>query len=264
MSTWQLVLIGWLASSVTMSLFWFIQRRTGDAGIVDLAWGMGVGTLAVFFCFNSPAGQPGRRVVIATLAMLWALRLSSHLLSRLLKMSEDGRYQTLKKNWGSSAQAKMFGFYQVQAFGCVLFALPMLIAARAEAEFGIADIVGIAIWVVALLGESIADRQLARFRAVSSNQAKVCQTGLWRFSRHPNYFFEWLHWWAYVLLAFSAPWGGLTVVGPLLMLVLILRVTGIPPTEFQALKSRGEAYREYQRTTNTFFPWFPKSNRIVT
>src|ERR1700761_3046303 len=140
----------------------------------------------------------------------------------------------------------MFFFFQIQAVGSVLFAVPMLIAARSRAPLGVLDFLGVAIWLIAIGGEATADRQLAAFRRDEANRGAVCQRGLWHYSRHPNYFFEWLHWWAYVALAANAPLGWLTLIGPLAMLYFILFVTGIPPTEAQSLKSRGEKYREYQ------------------
>ena len=135
-----------------------------------------------------------------------------------------------------------------------MFAAPVLLASLNPEPLGVLDILGGVIWFIALTGETIADRQLDRFRKNPDNRGQVCQDGLWRYSRHPNYFFEWLHWWSYVLIAIGAPWGWLTIIGPLAMLFFVTRVTGIPPTEAQALKSRGEAYRRYQQTTNAFFP----------
>jgi steroid 5-alpha reductase family enzyme len=111
------------------------------------------------------------------------------------------------------------------------------------------------LWAGAVLGETVADRQLAGFRADPANRGAVCRRGLWRLSRHPNYFFEWVQWWAYVLIGRGAP---LTLIGPAAMLVFLFRVTGIPYTERQALRSRGEAYREYQRATSAFVPWPPR------
>jgi steroid 5-alpha reductase family enzyme len=154
----------------------------------------------------------------------------------------------------------MFRFYQLQAVGVVLFALPILIALRNPQPLTWIDWLGLAIGVLCIAGESLADWQLSRFRSQPANRGQVCNHGLWRYSRHPNYFFEWLHWWAYVCFAISnLPWGGLTILGPLTMWYLITRVTGIPPTEAQSLKSRGEAYRRYQQTTSPFFPWFPRN-----
>jgi len=260
MNPFLMIVIGWACMVVIMSLLWLLQRRTGDSGIVDVAWGMGVGLLACFFCWGSAEGNSFRRVMIAALAMAWAVRLSAYVLSRVLKMPEDGRYQTLKENWGAAAQARMFRFYQLQAFGSLLFALPMLIAARNPNEIGPFDYLGILIWIIAIGGESLADFQLASFRNQANTKGKVCQRGLWRYSRHPNYFFEWLHWWSYVCLAIGSPNGWLAILFPIVMLFFILKVTGIPPTEAQAVKSRGDAYREYQRTTSPFFPWPPKKS----
>ena len=260
MSVPILILVGWIAMVSVMAALWWLQRKTGDAGIVDVAWGMGVGGLTVFFTMFASQGNGTRKVLIASLAMLWALRLSGYVLYRVFTMAEDGRYQQLKEDWGDKTDWKMFRFYQFQAFASVLFALPMLIALQNGSPLGVLDILAAVIWLIAIGGETIADGQLARFRNAPTNKGKVCQSGLWRYSRHPNYFFEWLHWWSYVLLAVSAPWWPLTILFPMAMLFFILFITGIPPTEKQSLKSRGEAYRQYQQTTSAFFPWPPKSN----
>jgi steroid 5-alpha reductase family enzyme len=121
------------------------------------------------------------------------------------------------------------------------------------------EIGGLALWAVALAGEALADKQMSRFKAAPSNAGAVCRTGLWKYSRHPNYFFESLVWWAYFLFAAAAPTGWVTLYCPLGMLYLLLRVTGIPETEAQAVRSKGEAYRAYQRTTSAFVPWFPRA-----
>lgn len=252
------ILVALVVSAIVFSLLWLLQKRTGDSGIVDVAWSLGVGISGAFFCMRA-TGDVARRWLVAVLVLMWAVRLSLHVYGRVHRMPEDGRYTELKEQWGDQTDWKMFRFYQFQAFAAVLFALPMLIAAYNGSPLGILDYIGVAIWVFALVGESIADMQLNRFRYNPQNKGKVCQDGLWKFSRHPNYFFEWLHWWSYVLLAITGSFGWLAIFAPLSMLFFILRVTGIPPTEKQAIKSRGEAYREYQRTTSAFFPWFPKA-----
>jgi steroid 5-alpha reductase family enzyme len=114
------------------------------------------------------------------------------------------------------------------------------------------------IWCVSVGNTVLADRQLARFKRRPESRGKTCREGWWRYSRHPNYFFEWLHWWSYVALAVGANYWWLTLLSPSVMLYILLKVTGIPPTEAQALASRGEDYRQYQRTTSAFVPWFPK------
>lgn len=251
------LLIGWAVAAVVMALLWLLQRRTGDAGIVDVAWAAGVGLLASYFAWTSD-GLVERRWMIAAMALLWSARLAGYLLVRVLKLPEDGRYRQMRDEWGDKSQANLFWFFQIQAFWSVLFAAPMWLAMRNSEPLAWTDAVGLAIFLMALGGETVADRQLARFRNDPTTKGTVCRDGLWRYSRHPNYFFEWIHWWAYVLIGWSAPWGFLTLAGPVVMLFFLFKVTGIPPTEANALRSRGDAYREYQRTTSVFFPWPPK------
>jgi steroid 5-alpha reductase family enzyme len=181
------------------------------------------------------------------------------LLRRVLSESEDGRYAMLREQWGERTQPYLFIFFQVQAFWAVLFALPMLVAAYNDAPAPAwYDFLGVAIWLIAVGGEALADAQLNRFRRDPATKGQVCTNGLWRYSRHPNYFFEWVHWWAYVAMGFAGPWGWLTLGGPAVMLLFLTKITGIPPTEKRAVQSRGDAYRRYQQTTSAFFPWPPK------
>jgi steroid 5-alpha reductase family enzyme len=244
--------------AVLMVLLWEVQRRYGKAGIVDIVWAAGVGLLALLFTWQAD-GYLRRRFLIGLLAAAWAFRLASYLAVRVLGSAEDGRYEEMKRKWGAATQRNLFWFFQVQAFWSALFAAPILVAARnAQTPLAWTDFAGMLVWILAVYGEMTADRQLARFRSRGSNKGKVCRDGLWRYSRHPNYFFEWVHWWAYVLIGWGAPWGWLTLAGPATMLFFLMKVTGIPPTEENALRSRGEAYREYQRTTSAFFPWPPK------
>jgi steroid 5-alpha reductase family enzyme len=172
---------------------------------------------------------------------------------------EDGRYRRLREAWGGN-QWKFFAFFQFQALLVVLFSLPFLAVARNPVgEVTVWIVLGTALWVVCVWGESLADRQLARFRARPDSRGRVCDVGLWRYSRHPNYFFEWLHWFAYVLLAIGSPVAWLAWLGPVVMYVFLRWLSGIPWTEQQALRTRGAAYRDYQRRTPMLFPWFPKT-----
>ncbi len=258
MNDWAILAAGWATMAIAMAVLWELQRRGGKAGIVDILWAAGVGVLAVAFA-AAGSGYSMRRLLIAMLAGGWSFRLSRYLFARVLGSAEDGRYEKLKKDWGASAQPRMFAFFQMQAFWSVLFAAPILVAAgNAERPLGWLDLLGVAIWVVAVRGETAADRQLALFRSRPANRGKVCRDGLWRYSRHPNYFFEWIHWWAYCAIGWNAPHGWLTLAGPALMLLFLTKITGIPPTEANAIASRGDAYREYQRTTSVLFPWPPK------
>ncbi len=135
----------------------------------------------------------------------------------------------------------------------------MVLVRNDHPSLGPGEIAGIALWLAAIAGETLADRQLAQFRAKPANRGKTCRAGLWRYSRHPNYFFEWLHWWSYVLMGINVSNGWVTLIGPVVMLFFLFYITGIPHTEKQAVASRGDDYREYQRTTSMFFPWPPKA-----
>lgn len=262
MHVWLLILNCWLGVAVVMALLWVMQRVQGDSGIVDVAWGLGVGLISIVFAIFS-AGDPTRRTIVGVLALAWAIRLSGYIVVRLFQLPEDGRYVTLKDNWGENAQANLFWFFQMQAFWAVLFALPMLMACRnAESFPTVWDFLGLAIWVLAVSGEALSDRQLARFRKNPENAGEVCRVGLWKYSRHPNYFFEWIHWWGYVALSVGVDYWFTTLLAPLAMLYFLFKVTGIPPTEEQCLKSRGEKYREYQRTTSPFVPWPPRTEQF--
>ena len=254
----ELVLSGWSVLALFLVALWGRQLFTRNATSVDVAWSVGLAFLAAFYPWFVD-GDLGRRVLVGSLGCLWAIRLAWYLLFECYghHREEDGRYKALREHWGDRAAPLFFLFYQGQAAVAVLFSLPML-AAMEGGPLGPMAWAGVAIWVLAVGGETVADRQLARFRADPSNGGRVCQTGLWRYSRHPNYFFEWVHWWAYVLIGGGA---ALTWIGPLAMLVFLFRLTGIPYTEMQALRSRGDAYRAYQRTTNVFVPWPPKAER---
>jgi len=253
--------LGWGVLAGVMAVLWVVQWRRNDATLVDLGWAGGLGCLAIFYALTDE-GDRERRGLVALLASIWAFRLTWHLLcDRMMGKPEDGRYQVLRRRWGSKAQPFFFVFFQAQAVLAVLFSAPMWVAmAGARELFSIWDAAGIAVWSVAIVGESIADRQLAHFRADPENRGLVCRVGLWRYSRHPNYFFEWLHWWTYPLLAVGHSLWWVTLFGPAAMAFFLFKVTGIPATEARALESRGEAYRRYQRDTSAFFPWFPRED----
>lgn len=253
----QLGIIG-AASVVLMALLWLVQRRTGDAGIVDVGWSYALAAAGVFAGLTGSGGVLPR-VAICTLVGIWGVRLGTHLLTdRVLRGEEDGRYQMLRQKAGDRIQPVLFAFFQAQALLVPILSIPFVLAASASGAGSAGWIVGAALlWVGSLAGEAVADGQLSRFKRRPESRGKTCREGLWRYSRHPNYFFEWLMWVSYALLALAAPWGWLGLIAPALMLLLILRVTGIPPTEARALLSRGDDYRAYQRTTSAFVPWPP-------
>ncbi|MHC4408073.1 MAG: DUF1295 domain-containing protein [Planctomycetota bacterium] len=261
MSSVGLVLEGWLAVALAMLGLWLWQRRSGDAGIVDVAWTGGLAYLALLYVFNAPSETtPARAWLVTGMAVIWATRLLLYLLrDRILRGEEDGRYQTLRERWGADVQRNLFIFFQAQGALAALLSVHFLIAmASPRPGPDQLDLVGVAIWAISITGVTIADRQLERFRNDPANRGRTCRYGLWRYSRHPNYFFEWLHWLAYVPIAVGSLIWPVMAVAPLLMLFFILKVTGVPPTEAQALKSRGDDYRRYQQETSVFFPWFPR------
>jgi len=259
MNIWLLIAGAAIFMSLLMAGMWLLQRWLNDAGIVDVAWSYSVGVLAIFFCLTADGGYWPRQLLVAVLAGCWSVRLGTYLLTRVIRLPEDGRYVRLRKNWGDRVQFALFWFYQAQALAAVGFALPMLIAAKYNVQpLGLFDLAAVILFAGALSCEFIADWQLNAFRNDPTTKGKVCRRGFWRYSRHPNYFFEWLHWGTYPLLAIGAPYGWLTFLAPVVMLYFITRSTGIAVTEQHAVESRGEAYRQYQRTTSAFVPWPPR------
>lgn len=254
------ILIAWLVMVVVMAALWQVQRVTKNAGIVDVVWSFGTAMSAIWLIFNA-GGDDTRRWIIAAMVGIWGLRLGVHLFKRMGREEEDGRYQQMRRRWGDKQQIKLFGFFQIQAAWAVLFALPMLAAATNDTPaINGFDIAAIIIWLNAMTGEGVADWQLSNFKQRHDSKGQVCDVGLWRYSRHPNYFFEWLHWFAYPLLAIGSAWWPVASAGPIVMLFFLLKVTGIPPTEARAIESRGDAYRRYQRTTSAFFPLPPRKD----
>lgn len=246
-----------------MTLGWRWQVRRSNAGIVDVLWATGLGGAAVLLALTAE-GAVVPRWLLGALGGSWAARLAAHLWHRVGTEPEDGRYQYLRAHWQGNQQ-KFFGFFQLQAALIVLFSLPFLAVARNPVSgFTVWSAAGITLWTVSLAGESLADRQLARYRANPAHRGRTCREGLWRFSRHPNYFFEWLHWLTYVALAVGSPIMWLSFTGPVLMYILLRWVSGVPFTEAQALRTRGDDYRLYQQETPSFFPWFPKHPVDVT
>ena len=254
----QQIVIASIAISAGMSLLWWVQRRTGNAGIVDIAWTAAIGLAAVFYAATG-TGDTYSRWAVAVLGGVWSARLTWYLFRRVVGHPEEGRYATLRTGWGDQANRRFFFFYQMQAAAAIFFSMPMLlIAHRTQEGWSWLDGLGFVLWMAGIAGVTASDWQLAAFRKRSENRGKTCRRGLWRYSRHPNYFFEWLHWCSYVPLAIGATAGWLSILVPLVLLYFFFYVTGIPPTEAQAVASRGEEYRRYQRTTSVFVPWFPK------
>jgi len=255
----ELLLIGWACGFVVMLALWLTQLRTGNAGIVDLGWAGITGGLAVLYAALAD-GVMERRLLLGLLGAAWGGRLALYLWrDRIRNQPEEGRYVTLRKGWSPHADRAFFFFFQAQALAALALSLPFALAAVSTADVPrIGDLAGLLLVVVGVAGESIADRQLERFKRLPDSRGRTCREGLWRYSRHPNYFFEWILWCGFGVLGLAGPWGWLGLIAPLIILCSIVFVTGIPPTEAQAVASRGEDYRRYQRTTSPFIPWPPR------
>jgi steroid 5-alpha reductase family enzyme len=256
---WLLLLIGWGAVAAMMLALWIYATARRDASIVDAGWGYGLALLGAIYAILGD-GDPTHRLVIGLLSGVTGLKIGTYVLAnRVIGREEDGRYRALRAKRPATANRFFFVFFQAQGLLDVTLSIPFLAAALDRGEgLGPLEAAGIAVWAIGSVGETISDRQLSTFRRDPANKGTVMQVGLWRYSRHPNYFFQIVTWVGFALIATAAPWGWLGWLSPILITSSILFVTGIPPTEAQALRSRGEAYREYQRTTSPLVPWFPR------
>lgn len=260
MQTVNVLIIAQGAVLILMIGFYWSALHWKDIGIVDLGWTLGVGVAGLIYSIFLEGHHPARRILIALLAGVWALRLAWHILAhRIAGKEEDERYRKLRAYWGDRARYFVPALFVVQAPLAIVFSVPLLIAMmNPSPSLTLWEAMGFAVWVIAVVGETAADRQLEHFRRRPENRGKTCREGLWAYSRHPNYFFEWLHWWAYPLMAIGTPHGWVTLIGPILMLVFLFGLTGIPHTERQALEHRGDDYRRYQQSTSIFIPWFKR------
>ena len=252
--------------SLAMMAAWLVQWRTRNAGWVDVVWTWALGAAGIVYALVPAAGASAptsRQWLVGGLVLAWSLRLGVHLAWRTWHGPEDRRYAQFREDWGSGYEPRMFALLQVQAAAAAILALSMLLAARNPAPLAVKDVGALIILMVAVGGAGLADAQLERFRRQPENRGRVCGRGLWRWSRHPNYFFEWLGWFAYPVLAIDVhgqyPLGWVALSGPAFMYVLLVHVSGIPPLERQMLKTRGAAYREYQARTGAFFPAHPRA-----
>ncbi len=253
-----LIIYSLLACTVIMSLVWVWSYRIKNAGVVDIFWSYNFPVIAVILYLFAP-GFSGRLTLLCAMVVIAGLRLGTHLASRVLKhlREEEPRYAHIRREWGKNAEVKMFGFFIMQGVSNVLLATPFIISSiNTSAKISPLEYAGAILWGISVLGEAIADRQLASFKKDLKNKGKVCDIGLWYYSRHPNYFFEWLMWVAYFVFALASPYGYIAIISPAIILYLLLKVTGIPATEQQSLKTKGEAYKRYQQTTSKFVPWF--------
>jgi steroid 5-alpha reductase family enzyme len=255
---WQLWLACWAAAALLLGGLYLVQLRRRNATLVDAGWA-GSLVLAAALCGILGPGDLSHRVLIAAIAGLENLRIAL-LVVRRAGPDEDPRYRELRARWRARGrEQRTFAiFYQAQALVAAALALPFVLTVFNRHDGLVAvEWIGAALWLVAATLELVADEQLRRFKA--RHRGGTLRSGLWRYSRHPNYFFQTLTWLAYGLVAVAAPWGALGFLSYVLILALVLFVTGVEPAEEQALRTRGDDYRRYQRETSMFVPWFPRS-----
>ena len=255
-----LLLLGTLLVVAVMFGLWLLGIRNRNFSYVDIGWSVNFALLGALYAALAP-GDLQRRLVIAAMFAAHGLRLGWHLSKRIIGEPEEGRYQQLRKDWagGGNLNLKFLGFFEFQAVLNAFLTLPLLIVSFNRApQFHPLELAGTALFIVGILGESSADAQLAAFKRNPANKGGVCDVGLWRYSRHPNYFFEWLIWIAYAVFALASPHGWIAMAMPVLMLHFLINVTGLKATEEQALRTKGERYRVYQSRTSGFIPWLPK------
>lgn len=242
-----------------MALGWWLARKPGQSGLMDVVWSVSTAIAgAVGALVPADGAVPARQVAVAVLALAWGGRLGWHIWQRGRNgKHDDPRYAELRKGWGDKADQRLFLFAEIQALAALILAQAIAAAARNPAPIAQwSDIAGLALIVIAVVGEGVSDAQLARWRSRPESKGQVCEAGLWSVSRHPNYFFEWLGWcaWAVIAVDPSHPLSFMALGAPLLMYVLLVHVSGIPPLEAHMLATRGERFRAYRAATSAFFP----------
>lgn len=239
---------------------WLWARHRDNWSVVDTAWSLTPPLFAAIptFAFGAP-GVRGSAVFV--LLVIWGVRLASHLHGRVKggRKNEDPRYAAMREAWGAEVGRKMFWFYQIQAVTTWVLVLPVFLVRRDEAPYPAwYDMAGVALVLFAWCGETLADSQLKKFRAAPANRGKICEVGLWAYSRHPNYFFEWLIWCGFALACAGTTLGALAWLAPVMMYALLRYASGVPMLEERALRTKGDAWRDYSRRVSVFFPLPPE------
>lgn len=247
--------------AVVMSLAWGTAQATRNAGWIDVFWTFGAGAaLAAAALWSGEAAPTARQWLVGGLVSIWSLRLGLYMASRVARhREEDARYARYREDWGADFAARLYRFALLQAAATAPLALAVAAAAQGgDGALGWRDALGGAIFLLAVLGEGVADEQMRRFKAQAPSGA-IMNSGLWAWSRHPNYFFEWAVWLAYPVIGLSLaqPESALTLLGPLIMYLVLRHGTGVPTLERSMLARRGEAFRVYQESVPVFFPWPP-------
>ena len=244
---------------ILFSFGWLVAVRINNVSIVDAMWALSLPIpVTLYVMFNN--GSLERKIILLSMALIWSLRLGIHLSRRIARHhpQEDPRYASLRKRWEKkNPNLRFYIIFQVNALLVFLLSLPFYASSQYHAPIQMIEWIGLAIFTIGLIGETIADRQLAMFRLSNTNKV-ICELGLWNYSRHPNYFFEAVIWIGIYLFACGADGGVYTIHAPIIMIIFLTKISGIPPAEISSLKSKGDAYRKYQQSTSAFVPWFKK------
>jgi len=251
------IVVAAVSLSLVMALAWWVVVSSGRSGWADTFWSYGTGLVGVIAVWWGAGGRvEGRALLVVALLALWSLRLGTHIARRTLTGGDDPRYAELRRQWGERYRSQLFVFLHIQGAAALVLVIAVLAAAGNPAPLGVGDLLGIVIALFALAGEAVSDAQLSAFKAGPANAGRVCDSGLWSLSRHPNYFFEWLYWLAYlpIGIGLAYPWGWLTLLAPLMMYWLLVHVSGIPPLEAHMLRSRGDRFLAYQQRVRAFWP----------
>lgn len=257
--TTTILITTFCATMAMMLVLWIVSLAIKNASIVDIFWGAGFAVIAIV-TFALADGYAPRKLLITSLAVIWGSRLAIHIGWRNHGKGEDFRYQAMRKRSGGSfALVSLYTVFALQGVLMWVISLPLQFAQlwREPARLVWLDFLGAALWLIGLSFEAIGDWQLARFKADASNKGKVMDRGLWAYTRHPNYFGDALLWWGFFLIALANPASWWTVISPVLMTTLLMKVSGVALLEKTLVKTRPE-YRGYVQRTSAFFPLPPK------
>jgi len=241
-----------------MSMWFVLSLLKKRNDVVDVAWGLGF-VLMAWASFFLGTVQGSRGILVGFLISVWGVRLSWHIHARNRGRAEDYRYAQWRASWGKWFYLRSYAqVYLLQGILLFLVVLPVLLINKSiHVTLHYLDFIGVAIWLLGFIFESFGDAQLKRFIEDPANKGKLMQGGLWRYTRHPNYFGEVTQWWGIWLVALSVPYGWLGIIGPLTITVLILKVSGVPMLEKKMAEN--PEFIEYKRRTSVFVPWFPKN-----
>ena len=251
--------IGGLVILGMMTILWIASLLLKDSSIVDIFWGAGFVLSNWVYFFLTPEGFAGRKWLINVLVTIWGLRLSIYILWRNWGKGEDYRYQQMREKAGERWWwQSFFQVFLLQGLLMWIISTPLLAAQISDtpARLTVVDFIAAGIWAIGFFFEAVGDLQMARFKADPSNKGKVLDSGVWRYTRHPNYFGDATQWWAYYLIA-TAAGGFWTIFSPIIMTIFLLRVSGVTLLE-KSLKETKPKYKDYIERTSAFIPWFPK------